>query len=119
MSIVNFQPDKLRLTIDVYYNPQTLNAQGERIDGTSATPVQDAIKSYLKNMPFDGVFLKSGLVDTLQKVPGVIVPEVRAAQATKYDVNIWTSIDINYSPFSGFLRIYDPSDLVLNFVPYV
>lgn len=119
INVINFEADRLKLVIDIFYNAQILDSSGQRIDGQSATPVSDAVNTFLKNTPYNGVFLKSKLTDALQAVEGVIVPEIRQMLCSRFDVQNFETIDIYYKPFSGHLRLYDVSDLVINYIPYV
>ena len=117
LEIVSQNADKLLIEMDIYYNPLVLNSSGGRIDGASSEPVQDAIKSYLRNLNFDGEFVLAYLVDYVQKVDGVDIPHVVSCQAAKYDNPAFTNVTVKYNPFSGVLRIYNVGDLVLNFKP--
>lgn len=110
-------PDHLRLDVDVYYDATVLGSDGARLDGAETTPVQDAIDAFLRSTPFNGVFVKSYLTDAMQAVEGVVVPEIRLCQARRDDDPTFGAVDVFYAPFSGFMKIYDPSDLVLNFIP--
>lgn len=117
ISVRSFNPDKLKIEADIYYDPLVLNEQGQRLDGTDNEPIQNAIKDFLRELPFNGAFVKAKLVDKLQDVSGVYVPEIRLCQAAKFDTTIFTTVDIEYNPFSGFLRIYDDVvDLDLTFI---
>jgi hypothetical protein len=109
--------DSLKLTMDIYYNPLVLNAAGSRADGVSANPVQDAVKLYLKNLPFNGVFLLQNLVDVLQAVDGVRVIDIKQAQA-QYGALAYTAFSVQYIPDAGYLRVYNDTDLQLTFIPY-
>lgn len=113
----NVNADKLKLTVDVYYDPLVINSQGQRIDGTNNTPVQTDIKNYLRELDFTGTFVKAHLVDSLQSVEGVYVPEVRLCQAARNDSANFVTVDIQYQPFAGYLRFEDENtDLVINFI---
>ncbi len=116
LEVLSFNADKLKLNIDVYYDPLLLSSSGARIDGSDADPVGNAVRAFLRNLPFNGQFVKAELVDVLQDVEGVFVPEVRVAQAARYDNATYTGIDVVYNPYSGFFRLYDAGDLVLNFI---
>lgn len=114
---VNNVADELKLVIDIYYNPLVLNAAGERIDGTNSTPVNDAAKNYLRNLPFNGEYSNMALVDSLQAVEGVEIPELLSSSA-RYGINDWAVIDAKYNPDAGYLRIYNEIDLVITYKPY-
>jgi hypothetical protein len=115
--ITSTAADSLKLTIDIYYNPLVLNGDGQRLDGIDVEPAQNATKTYLKNLPFNGVFLLQNLVDQLQLVDGVIIADVKSAQA-KYGDLAFQSFSVKYLPDSGYLRFANNTDLVMNFIPY-
>lgn len=109
--------DALKLALLVKYDPLVLNATGARLDGTVMEPVQDAVRRYLKNLPFNGRLELVKLVDELQQVSGVVAPYVLSAQA-RYGVLPFTSFsNMVYTPDAGYLRIYDETDLTITFEP--
>lgn len=109
--------DRLKIEVDVYYKATVLSNTGARLDGTNATPVQSAAKAFLRSLPFDGEFVKAHLTDALQAVDGVVVPEIRVCQARRDDDPSFSSVDVFYTPYSGFLKFYtENTDLVLNFI---
>lgn len=114
LSITSTASDQLKLALRIKYNALVLNAAGGRIDGASSSPVQEAIKKHLKNLPFNGVFSVAKLVDTVQSVEGVDDVRVDLVQA-RYGVLPFTSIDIDYTPDAGYLRI-DDADLTITFI---
>ena len=117
IQVINVAHDKLKLTLDVYYDPTILSPVGGRLDGSQSSPVQDAIFDFLKSLPFNGLFVKAHLVDALQKVEGVFVPVVRLIDATKNDSDSFVSIDVSYQPFSGYLDFISEDDLIINYIP--
>lgn len=116
--IVNKQPDKLKLRIKVFYNPQILDATGKRLDGTDNTPVQTAITGYIENLTFDGLYVINQLEKTLELVSGVEIASTVQAEVA-YESVPFTPIDVYYRPQSGYLTFDDPSDLTIEFIPYV
>jgi len=104
--------DSLKCKLRIFYDPLVLDNQGRRLDASSNTPVQDAFKGYLKELPFNGYFVQEYLVDQLQAVPGVVIPQVDELQA-RYGTNAYAAIDVTYIPDSGYLRIYNDADLVI------
>lgn len=117
LNISSTAADGLRLGIDLYYNPLVLDSAGARLDGVAPEPIQDAVKNYLKNLPFNGVFLLQNLVDVLQKVDGVKIAHIISAQA-QYGALPYQSFSVRYTPDSGYLRLLVGGDLVINFIPY-
>lgn len=107
--------DKLKLSLDVYYNPLVLDSNGARLDGTGSTPVQDALRNYLKNLPFNGYVVQAYIIDALQQVSGVVVPVITEAQY-KYGLFPFTGMGEIYNPDAGYMRIAD-EDLTITFTP--
>ena len=110
-------PDGLKLTADIYYNALVLNANGNRLDGTEDSPVQDAANVYLKNLPFNGVFALQSLTDQWQLVDGVELVNIKSA-SSQYGALPYTNFTVFIIPDSGYLRFINPIDLQLNFIPY-
>ena len=106
--------DSLKLGLRIVFNPLVLNSAGSRIDGTSATPVQDAIYLHLKNLPFNGVLSLQKLVDIIQAVEGVEDLNLDSA-AARYGALSFANINISYLPDAGYLRIAN-GDLSLTFI---
>lgn len=115
----NEPADDLQLKLDIYYDPLVLNAEGERLDGSDDAPIQKAIDHYIKGIDFNGLFVPTFLVDELQKVEGVIIPDLIAAKYKYQLIPSWLSIPANgVQPFAGYMRINDPANLILNFIPF-
>ena len=110
-------PDSLKLNIDVFYNPLVIKSDGSRIDGTTATPVPDAISAYLKNLKFNGEYANTRLEDQIQAVDGIELVNIKLSQA-KFGLNPFTGIDEVYIPDAGYLRIAN-GDLTINYRQYV
>lgn len=114
--ITSNEPDSLTLNLAIYYDPLVLDSEGSRLDGSDNEPVQKAVRNYLRNLPFNGVFVLAYLVDVLQQVPGVVVPHILSASA-RYGALPYTSFNVEYQPDAGYLRLIDAGDLVLSFFP--
>ncbi len=99
-------PEQLRLVLKVYYNPLVLRSDGSRVDGTETEPVKNAIRGYLQEIEFNGVFVVAHLVDRLQKVEGVVVPHIKTAQH-KFGNTKWLDVDAMFQPMTGYTRISD------------
>ncbi|MGQ0739148.1 MAG: hypothetical protein ACT4OJ_08835 [Bacteroidota bacterium] len=110
-------PDYLKLGLKVYYNPLVLDANGQRLDGTNTRPLQDAITNHLKNLPFNGRFNLTALVDAMQAVDGVSDPRITSAQ-TKYALLPYQAVNDEVIPDAGYLKIYNENtDLTIQWVP--
>lgn len=114
--ITSGPPDDLKAAIRVFYDPLVLTGDGSRIDGTDSTPVQTALKNFLKNLPFNGLFVPQMAVDAMQKVEGVVI--VKDDQwLARYGLLDFTAIDVEYIPDAGYLRIID-ANLTITFTPH-
>lgn len=117
LQVRSVNADRLRIEVDVYYDATILSENGARLDGTSSTPVQDSVYYFLRSAPFNGEFVKAHLVDAMQAVGGVKVPDLKVCQARRDDDPSFSSVNVFYQPFAGYLKIYDEGDdLVLNFI---
>ena len=116
LSVINDPPDEMRLEIDIYYDPMVLDESGRRLDGTDNTPVQNAIRNFLKNLPFNGTYTNQGLVDTLQVIDGVHIAEIKSASSRFGVFTEFTEINAREIAHAGYYKISDPN-LILNFIP--
>jgi hypothetical protein len=115
LNITTSVADNLKNDITIIYNPLVLNASGERINGTDPLPVQNAIRSFLKNLPFNGVFSIQKLEAKLLEIDGVTDLKINSISA-RYGLLPFANVNISYTPDSGYLRILD-ADLTINFLP--
>lgn len=97
--------DKLTVAATVYYDPLVLTSTGARIDGALAQPVQDAIKAYLRALPFNGVLIRSALFDVLQGVDGVYTPVLSSVQAGRFDAVSLGEVQVQYLPYAGYFKL--------------
>ncbi|KAA2245484.1 nucleotidyltransferase [Chitinophaga agrisoli] len=109
--------DSLKMQWTVYYDPLLLNSQGGRLDGTDSNPVGNAIRQYLSELPFNGLYVLSYHTDAVQAVEGVVIAVINTAQ-TKYGDLPYQSVDVLYNPDAGYLRIYQDTDLLINYLPH-
>jgi hypothetical protein len=94
--------DTLRVALTVYYDPLVLDSEGRRLDGTSDTPVQDAINAFASALPFNGVFILNKLIAAIQAVDGVVIGEVDYC-AARYGALPFAEISAAYTPDAGYL----------------
>jgi hypothetical protein len=116
ISIINDPADQIRLIIDIYYDPLVLDSEGKRLDGTSETPVQNTIRNYLNNLPFNGTYANQSLVDVLQQTPGVDTAEIKSASSRYGAYAEWTEINAREIAHSGYYAVSN-DNLILNFIP--
>ncbi|MFK7000199.1 hypothetical protein [Flavobacterium oreochromis] len=136
--------DILSLTLDVYVDPLVINVSDEdKIQNDNTTtentpkdpkigtlinsnkkPVEDAIRNYLKNLDFNGAFVKTFLIDAIQKAEGVKIPILIEA-SSKVNKTVNTSENDSFKiikedfviPKAGY---FDLEDLKMNitYKPY-
>lgn len=111
ITIINFLPDRLYLTLRIFRDPLVIDANGNSIL-SGGKPVEEALKTYLKNLPFDGELVLAHLTDRLQEVPGVVIPQIDAALSSwiDEDTNGYgnpESINVRKIPVSGYFEIVD------------
>jgi len=114
LSVVNYQPDVLHLQMKIIYDPLVLDSNGQSI--THATkPVEEAIKSYLKRLPFNGELILAHLIDTLQQAEGVKIPHLVLAQSKNItssgEYGAFETIEISKIPTAGYFTIDNYNDI--------
>lgn len=115
ITVVNSPADDLRLEMDIYYNPLILDNEGRRLDGSDDTPVQKAIRDYISNLSFDGLYINQSLVDKCQVVDGVEIAELQQA-SSRYGAQVnYRPINARSRPYAGYYQITD-QNLILNFI---
>ena len=121
VEIINEAAYHLQLAMTIYYDPMVLNAQGMNIH-TGDYPVNEAIKSYIENLPFNSEYSNTALTDVLQKVEGVKIPQITSAAESATDVQAdfdANPILVKSIPHSGYYVFEkDAKHLTINFIPY-
>ena len=116
---VSDDADHLKLELKIWYDGMVLNGDGERLDGTDNTPVQAAIEGYLQNLPFNGEFSKTALVDAIQAVEGVKLVNITNAW-WKFGGNSYSLITEVQLPEAGYFKIYDTgTELTIDYEMHV
>lgn len=121
VTVVNYEPDILKLQLKIYRNPLVLDGNGTLIvTGGGNNPVKDAIRQYMKDLPFNGELILAHLVDKLQKIEGVEIPHIKGAstrwiEATSGVYGDFTGVDVKKIPSSGYFKVLfadelDPND---------
>lgn len=112
--ILSRAADDIKFTIDVYYDPQVLDVNGQRHDGTDDTPVQSKIQQFTRELEFNGELILTKLTDFLQTIEGVKIPVINSAEA-KFGGNPYAVINERYVPDSGYFK-YDDLNSVITFI---
>lgn len=109
VTVINYLPDILRVVIHIYYDPLVLNSEGVSIL-SGKKPVEDSLKAFQKELPFDGALILNSLEDKLQKTEGV--KKVRLVSissswidATGTTYGAFENITVSKIPVSGYFKI--------------
>jgi len=77
--------------------------------------VEEAIKSYLKRLPFNGELVLAHLIDALQQAEGVKIPHLVLAQSKNIisggGYGAFETIEISKIPTAGYFTIDNFSDI--------
>ncbi|MFJ1330270.1 nucleotidyltransferase [Capnocytophaga canimorsus] len=122
VTILNNQPDILKLNIRVVRNPLILDENGLDVN-TAKYPVKEAIQSFMKRLPFNGELSLQTLTDEIQKVPGVVDLSIDLAQSKWIDGSIYgafSPINISRIPESGYFKVnFDEQDETQSKITYL
>lgn len=105
--IRSLDPDTMKLSYTIYYDPAILNSSGVLLSDGSTKPVEDAINNYIAGIVWDGTFKNTKAVDSIQKATGVVdlVPSVQYGKAA--GVSDYRSFPKDYRSTAGYM-IIDP-----------
>lgn len=104
VNCVSRPPDMLKLHLKVYYNAMLLDNNGALLTNPAVHPVDDAVKEYLKLIPFNGLFNVTSLIDAVQDVEGVVNPLLVDAKA-KFGLQNWQPITDYYRANAGYMIV--------------
>lgn len=110
VTVINYEPDRLYLNLQIIRDPLLIDSNGLSIlYGTK--PVEDAIKVFMKNLPFNGEFVVEYLEKYLMdNVEGVKIAHVVSAESAWIDAttNAYGSpqpITVRAIPVSGYYAV--------------
>ena len=109
LTVINYEADKLFLDLQINYDPLVLSSNGQHLINANY-PVVDAIKAYMKELPFNGELVLAHLVDKLQQVEGVLIPTIMSASTSWIDENTNSygdpiGIAVKAIPVSGYFKV--------------
>ena len=118
IDVISEHGDYLNLNMVIYYDPLLINANGEN-KATGNKVVEDAIKAYIENIPFNGEFRKNELEDAIQAVEGVVMVELGVVEHSETGGDGTYEEVIPYcKPTSGYFK-FDHADLSgVTYQPY-
>lgn len=109
INVVNNPADKLLLNMVVYRDALVLDETGNSIVN-GGKPIEAAVKSYMKNLPFDGELVINDLIEKLRAVEGVNNVHIVYANSSFYDTvtgdfSLFAPINIKTIPVAGYFEI--------------
>lgn len=104
IALVNLDADTFNCEVDIYYNPMVTPAEVE-------AACRRAIEAYIENLPFNGEYTNMALIDRLQAVEGVVIPELRGATTSLAGDGAAVDIDARYTPLAGY---FTAGEITLN-----
>jgi len=80
ITVINYLPDILKLQLQIYYDALVLDENGvSRLTGKK--PVEDTLKAFMKELPFNGELILQSMIDRLQLTEGVKIINIVNAQS--------------------------------------
>ena len=119
ITYINYKGDILSFSVDVYVNPLVLMSDGRHKINLNY-PVEDSIKTYLKNLPFNGEFDVQKFEAAILATEGVlklktnkvesklIVPQCGDADG----YGLFQPISVYKIPESGYFKVLDFKPLI-------
>lgn len=116
VEVINEEGCLLHLELDIYYDPMVLNPEGKHL-AKGTKPVEEAIKQYIENLSFNGEYRNSELIDRLQEVEGVVIPEFRSATEQMNENEELQNITAYATPHSGYYK-YEEKNIHIKYQLY-
>lgn len=91
VDVISQREDQLKLTATVKYDRQVVAADGTSLTDPSKKPIEDAVRAYLRNLPFDSVISWTALTDYMQTVAGVSDFVISASEIAPFGTNAWAA----------------------------
>ena len=103
----NEEADIIKINLIVYYDPTLMNEHGELSDGSK--PVDAAVQSVITNLPFNGIFRNTDLLEAIKAIPAVVVVDIDSAsggiQVRPRTADRYSSVVGYNRPYSGYYEI--------------
>lgn len=118
IDVTSQEGDHLTMDMTIYYNPLLMNGSGESKNAQTAGMklVEEAIKNYIENIPFNGEFRKNELEDAIQQVEGVVMVEFDSFEHSETGSNPETVVAY-CKPVSGYFK-YEPDNTTIIYRAY-
>ena len=126
LTIINYLPDLLYLSITIKRDPLVLDSSGNAISPINGDirPIETSIKQFLMELPFNGELFLSKLTDRIQTTAGVKDVNIDSASSAWIDPNVndyghAQGIYMSKIPESGYFTTKDKKGNQLININYV
>lgn len=115
-TVINYLPDLLQLNITIYRDPLVLTQSGtHRISGKEV--VKDALKEFMKELPFNGELRIQELSNKLEQTEGVNLVSVGSVLSSWINPETgnygdWEAVQVRKIAESGYFKIQDFNGII-------
>lgn len=114
IEVVNNTADLLNIELDVYVDPLVIDiSTGELLAESGLKPIEDAIDAYLLNLEFNGRFVTTKFIDTIQEALGFADVNIVTLEH-KFGAFPYQPINVSIVPDAGYFAI---DSLTINYLP--
>ena len=96
--------DTIRLKATVTIDKQIIKHDGSSIRNDSVYPIEEALKTFFRQLPFNGTVYVSAIEDTIQKVTGVVDARVLEADHA-IAAGVFSAISVSQSTRAGHVQL--------------
>lgn len=107
VDVVSLPPDELQIKAICKYDPQVMNAQGQRLTNTVSLPALEAVILFIRQLPFNSVLNWTQLTDFAQTYDGVLDFVITGTAIRPAGSADWTSFVRETSSRAGHLKLVD------------
>lgn len=101
IDVVSLREDRLKLLVTVKYDRQVVASNGTSLTDNTKKPIEDAVATYIRNLPFDSVISWTALTDYMQQQIGVKDFVVSATEIAPFGTNAWTAFQRETVSYAG------------------
>ncbi|MCF8219398.1 MAG: hypothetical protein K9J21_10510 [Bacteroidales bacterium] len=102
-TVVSQAADMISYDITVYRDPVVMDSAGGLVAEPSVKPVEEAIRQFIENLPFDSVFNRNSFIDAIQSAEGVQDVTIERLQY-KYGSLPYTDVGREVTSMAGYYQ---------------
>jgi len=120
VQVISQDGDQMQVTALIEVDGQIIAADGQSVANPGVYPVEEAIKTYWRNLDFNGKYTIMGMVDAIQAATGVQNVVVNLVEAKAFDavsyVDVTALTDQSYTAAAGY--IVEDANILRNTLTY-